>query len=57
MSKNEFTCYACSETFEKGWSDEEAMAEFGSTFPSADLEECSVVCDDCYKKIMGEIFQ
>lgn len=50
---DEFTCALCGETFPKGWSDEEAIIEFGQIFPDEVLdEECVVVCDHCHK-LMG----
>jgi hypothetical protein len=50
-----FTCENCGETWEKGWTDEEADAEYEGAFglgaPSG--KERAVVCDDCYAEIMG----
>lgn len=51
-----FTCANCGETYEKAWSDEEAAAEAAELFPSLDItdpEEAPVVCDSCFKHIMG----
>lgn len=48
---NEYRCAACGETFEKGWSDEEASEELGSTFPGIEEADCNLVCDDCWKKM------
>jgi hypothetical protein len=51
-----FTCASCGDTFDKGWSDEEAAAEAQENFPGIDIgnpDEASVVCDDCYRHIMG----
>ena len=45
---NVFTCAMCGETFQKEWSDEEAQFEAGENGLSVD--ECGLVCDDCYKK-------
>ena len=45
-----FTCEGCGQTFEKEWSDSEAMAEsreiFGDNWKQEDL---AVICDDCFK--------
>ncbi len=46
-----YRCALCKGVFEKGWSDEEAKAEYGQVFPGKPLEEADVVCDDCYKRI------
>lgn len=48
---NTFTCAVCRETFEKGWSDEEAREELGETFPDFEPQDCELVCDDCYKRM------
>ena len=48
-----FTCSSCKLTFPKGWSDEEARAEYEATFGAAPRGD--VVCDDCYKAFMGGV--
>ncbi len=48
---NEFTCALCGETFGKGWSDEESETELAEAFPEFTKDDCSLVCDDCYKKM------
>jgi len=50
MPKEQYTCAMCEQTFSKGWSDEEAKSELDETF-SISVEECVIVCDDCYKKL------
>lgn len=59
MSNNvmpyKFTCACCHETFDEGWSREEAIAEKEKNFGGLTLEKFAVVCDDCYKKIMGHM--
>lgn len=44
-----YTCAACRGTFEKGWTDDEALAEahadFGADFTPTEDE---IVCDNCY---------
>lgn len=47
----QFNCVMCKQTFNKAWSDEEAEAEVKEVFGPIPLEECDVVCDDCYKKL------
>jgi hypothetical protein len=50
----EYTCALCGETFEKGWSDEEAHAETREKFLGFDPEkDCAVICDDCYQAFMA----
>lgn len=54
LKKGEFRCAICGGVFTKGWSEEEAIAEMKRDFPNFDLEQCDVVCDDCYRDIMEE---
>jgi len=44
MSYGEFTCANCGRTFEKGRSDEEALAEATARFGD-DEKDLAVVCD------------
>lgn len=55
MTGGTFTCDLCGGTFPKGWSDEEAAAEAEGLFSPAELEATSVVCDDCFRRIMPEM--
>lgn len=48
---DEYTCAICDNTYDKTWSDEESMAEMEQIFGQVPMEECNVVCDDCYKKM------
>jgi len=50
---DQFQCAACDGMFEKGWSDEEAAAERDENFPDLEPEDSQIVCDDCYRKMMG----
>ncbi len=52
-SDNTFECVVCGGVFEKGWTEEEALSELSETFPGIPQDECSVVCDDCYKRMVG----
>ncbi len=52
MAKETFTCLNCLETFEKGWSDEEALAEKDDLYSDTLLTDCAIVCDDCFNEIM-----
>lgn len=53
MNSNTFKCSVCEETFKKGRTEEEAIKEMQETFTVAiEKEDCDIVCDDCYHKIM-----
>lgn len=47
----EYTCDMCKETFGKGRSDEEAIAEHTELFGTEDISDCAIVCDDCFNKL------
>jgi hypothetical protein len=49
--KKQYTCAICNGTFNMGWSDDEAIAELKEEFPGVDIEDCSIVCDNCYKRM------
>jgi hypothetical protein len=51
VGPNQYRCDACGGVFDKGWTEEEALAELAEVFLGFDKEECAVVCDDCYKKM------
>ena len=51
LKPNEYRCAICGNVYEKGQSEEEAHAELESNFPDVSVEDCDVVCDDCYKKM------
>jgi Fe2+ or Zn2+ uptake regulation protein len=50
-----YKCAHCGGIFEKGRTDEEAMAEQKEDLPGVPLSECDLVCDDCYKQFYKEI--
>jgi hypothetical protein len=50
---NTYTCALCGGTFEKGLTDEEALAEKDALFPGVPLEDCDIVCDDCFHMMMN----
>lgn len=52
-SPNEYTCAMCGNTYTKAWSDEEAKAELEENFPDFEADACDIMCDDCYKRVMG----
>jgi len=36
-------------------SDEEALAEAATLFPTVPIEDTSIVCDDCFQKMMADV--
>jgi len=48
-----YKCSECGGTFESGWTEEEALAEFRQTFGREKRDDDAEVCDECYKAIMG----
>ena len=53
MEQNTYECAVCHNTYEKGWSDEEALKEAADIFakPVKDWEcNAAIVCDDCFNK-------
>ena len=53
MSVETYQCAKCLETYEKGWTDEEAEKEAEENFGFIEIEERAIICDDCYREIMG----
>jgi hypothetical protein len=51
MEANEFQCELCRGIYEKGWSEDDAKAEFGKDFPGFQLSDAGLICEDCYNKI------
>jgi hypothetical protein len=51
-------CHFCGEEFEPTdnatWNDGKAAEELEQNFPGTPLEECVVICDDCYQKMMRQ---
>jgi hypothetical protein len=50
MSERVFTCAHCRKSFVSAWTQEEALAEKDRDYPQFPLEECAVLCDDCYRR-------
>lgn len=48
-----FTCEGCGGTFDSGWSEEEAMKEYKTTFGPHAEQDYGILCDDCYKKFIS----
>ena len=51
---DEYTCERCHKTYQKGWSDEEAMEESEDIFGEIPKEDRAVICDDCWNYIMSK---
>ncbi len=54
VGPDQYQCDACGEVYDKGWSDEEAAAEYATMHGRApdlgpDDHQDAVVCDDCFK--------
>ena len=49
----EYTCAECHKTYNKDWSDEEALEEKNILFPEVDIANCAIVYDDCFNKMMN----
>jgi hypothetical protein len=53
-SSDTYMCGMCHETYELAWTEREAREEAAENFPGMDVEEQgALVCDDCYRKVMG----
>lgn len=57
LKENQYQCAKCGGVFTKGWSDEEAEAEYKKDFgylPPVLKDDPFLICDDCYNEIFGE---
>ena len=50
----EYVCAVCGQTYKKGVTDSEAMAEANEYWPTLKQEELAIICDDCYQGIKPE---
>lgn len=46
-----YTCAMCNGDFESEWTEAEAIAEKERDFVTVSLEDCGVICDNCYQQI------
>ena len=53
MKPSEFQCAGCGEVYEKGCTDEEALAELARDFPGMSPDQMVILCDDCDKAVMA----
>ena len=49
-----YICALCGQPKVKGWSDEEAIAEYKAKFGCEPMHY-QPVCEGCYKKVMAEV--
>ncbi len=54
LGPDEFRCAMCREVFYKGRPDGEAAAEHEERFPTIPLDDCDLVCDDCFRKLSAD---
>lgn len=47
-----FKCSMCGETFQSGWTDEEALAEMRTQWGELKPDERQIVCSECHEKIL-----
>lgn len=47
---DKFTCANCTQTFNKEWTEEEAVKEFKSSPWYIPNENIDVICDDCFEE-------
>lgn len=50
----EYRCARCGGVYAKTWPDEAAEIEKTALFGPIPLSACDVVCDDCFRRIMGD---
>lgn len=48
---NEYCCAVCQGMFRKDRLDEEALLELERLYPGVSVEDCDIVCDDCFQKL------
>ena len=53
LKDNEDKCALCGGAFEKGWTDEESEKE--RTENGWKDENCTLICDDCYRLMKGNL--
>jgi len=51
LAPNEYRCMLCGQVYEKGWSEEEAMAESRAIWGQIPQQNLAVICDECWQKI------
>lgn len=54
-TNREYVCTICRVKFVSEWTDEEAKEELKEKFGETNIQECEVVCEDCYNKLMEKV--
>lgn len=50
----EYKCARCGGVWQKGWTDEESLAECRQYFGNLRADETAVVCEDCFQLMHPE---
>jgi rubredoxin len=53
LAPDEYQCCLCGHIYTKAVSDEEAMEETHEYWPDVEMEQCGIVCDDCWEAKPG----
>ncbi len=48
-----YKCAACGNTYVQDRTEEEVLKELKNNYPGLSVDDCEIVCDDCYKVIRG----
>lgn len=48
---NEYTCAMCKGVFKRITPEDEVLAELKEFFGAVSVDDCELVCDDCWEKI------
>jgi hypothetical protein len=54
---DEYICDECGETFEKGWSDEDAELERETLWGDLQREDAAIICDDCFDELFPNAYK
>ena len=54
LKENEYQCAKCEGIFKYGQSEEKALQEKEMLFPEVPIEDCAIICDDCFKIIFNQ---
>ena len=56
IKDTEYECGECHGIFTKGRQDSVAEKELHERLPETPIEDCVLVCEDCYKQIMHNLY-
>lgn len=54
MKGEKFICECCRKECTKTVTEEEVLKEKEDLFPDVPIEECAIVCDDCFKNLTNQ---